>query len=74
MSLGRYVTLQLVEPYKHTKRSITGDNWFTSIQLVKDLLDNYGLTYLGTLRVNKSQTPALMTDTKVIQKGCSASL
>lgn len=44
------------------------------MQLVNDLLNNYGLTHLGTLRLNKPQTPTLMIDTKVIPKGCSAFL
>ncbi|XP_066969991.1 piggyBac transposable element-derived protein 4-like [Macrobrachium rosenbergii] len=74
MSLGHFVTLQLVEPYKHTNRNITGDNWFTSMQLVNDLLQNYGLTYVGTLRLNKPYTPQVMTDKKVIPRGCTAFL
>lgn len=56
MSLGHFVTLQLVEPYKHSNINITGDNWFTYMQLVNGLLQNYGMTYLGTLRLNKTHT------------------
>ncbi|XP_066958302.1 uncharacterized protein [Macrobrachium rosenbergii] len=43
------------------------------MQLVNDL-QNYGLTYVGTLRLNKPYTPQVMTDKKVIPRGCTAFL
>lgn len=66
------MSVSLVKPYKNTNRNITGDNWFTSYPLVIDLLENYGLTYTGTMRLDKPHTPAVMKDTKIIPKGHSA--
>lgn len=66
------MSVNLVKPYKNTNKSITGNNWFTSYPLVKDLLENFGLTYTGTGTLDKSHTPAVMKDTKIIPKGHSA--
>lgn len=74
MSLGQYVTTKLVAPYANTKRNITGDNWFTSIPLTTDLLDNYGLTYVGTVRANKKEIPPEMIDKSLFKHGQSAFL
>lgn len=35
--------------------NVTFDNWFTSYELVTDLLDNHCLTSVGTLRKNKRE-------------------
>lgn len=43
---GRRVVLDLVAPYFGTHRGITGDNFFTSLDLVEELLRR-GLTYIG---------------------------
>ncbi|XP_066969259.1 piggyBac transposable element-derived protein 4-like [Macrobrachium rosenbergii] len=61
-ALAHYVTTKLVALYASSKRNITGDNWFTSVPLVNDLLDNYNLTYVGTVRANKAQMPPEMID------------
>lgn len=71
---NKRVTTHLIVDYKHTNMNITGDNWFSSVPLVEDLLQNYGLTYVGTLRDKKTQVPALMTNKTVIKKGCTAFL
>jgi len=39
VALRHYVTMKLCKPYFGSKRNITGDNWFTSVPLVKDLLE-----------------------------------
>jgi len=49
VALGHYVTMELCKPYFGSKRNITGDNWFTSVPLVKKLLEK-GLMYVGTIR------------------------
>ena len=46
--------MELCKPYFGSKINITGDNWFTSVPLVKDLLEK-GLTYVGTIRKNKRE-------------------
>jgi Transposase IS4 len=48
--------LRLVGPVVHTNRNITGDNWYTSVQLVEEL-KKVGLTYVGTVKKNKRQIP-----------------
>ncbi|KAJ8961304.1 hypothetical protein NQ314_005953 [Rhamnusium bicolor] len=48
--------LQLVQPIINSNRNITGDNWFSSIELVNEL-KKCGLTYTGTLRKNKRKYP-----------------
>ncbi|CAH2000087.1 unnamed protein product [Acanthoscelides obtectus] len=47
------IVMRIVEPVQGTNRNITGDNWFTSIPLVNELLTEKKLTYVGTLRKNK---------------------
>jgi len=43
VTLGHYMAMELCKPYCGSKRNITGDNWFASVPLVKDLLEK-GLT------------------------------
>ncbi|XP_050295783.1 uncharacterized protein LOC126735740 [Anthonomus grandis grandis] len=50
------VVLRLVECVKGTNRNITGDNWYSSVELVDELKKN-SLTYVGTLRKNKKSVP-----------------
>jgi len=44
VALSHYVTMELCKPCFVSKRNISGDNWFTSVPLVNDLLEK-GLTY-----------------------------
>ena len=61
VALGNHLTMELCKPYFGSKRNITGDNWFTSVPLVKKLLEK-GLTYVGTIRKNKEEIPEEMTE------------
>nr|CAI5827935.1 unnamed protein product [Callosobruchus analis] len=47
---------RLVKPLEKSNRSITTDNYFSSIQLA-DYLLTVGLTFLETLRKNKAEVP-----------------
>lgn len=49
--------VRLTQCIFNTNRNVTGDNWFSSIPLA-DLLTKKGLTYLGTLKKNKTEIPA----------------
>ncbi|KAB0805147.1 hypothetical protein PPYR_02117, partial [Photinus pyralis] len=50
------VVLRLCKHIFGSGRNITMDNWFTSIPLVKKLLD-HNLTVIGTIRKNKRELP-----------------
>ena len=58
-----YYVRKLSEPIHGSYRNITIDNWFTSIPLSEQMLEQYKLTILGTLRKNKREIPP-----KFIQK------
>src|SRR5215469_3013626 len=65
--LGYYFTKELTKPYHHTNRNVTTDNWFTSVKLVEDLLNNCGMTHVGTLRLNKKEVPMEMKKIKTFK-------
>ncbi|XP_045448241.1 piggyBac transposable element-derived protein 1-like [Melitaea cinxia] len=48
--------MKLAEPIYGTNRNITGDNWFSSIELIDALMEK-NLTYVGTIRKNKKEIP-----------------
>ena len=49
--------VRLTKPIQNTRRNVTADNWFSSIEVVKEL-SKRGLTYVGTLKKNKKEIPA----------------
>lgn len=51
------VVCRLIEPISGTRRNVTTDNWFTSVELCTRLLNEHKLTLLGTIRKNKRQLP-----------------
>lgn len=48
--------IKLVKPIDGSRRNITADNWFSSVELVNELLKR-DLTYVGTLKKNKAEIP-----------------
>lgn len=61
--LAEYYVLKLVESIKGVNRSLTMDNWFTSVPLAKKLLgQDYKITILGTIRKNKRELPSDFCD------------
>lgn len=48
--------LRLVKPIEGSRRNVTGDNWFSSIELA-DELKKRSLTYVGTMKKNKTEIP-----------------
>ncbi|CAI6352855.1 unnamed protein product [Macrosiphum euphorbiae] len=53
------VVERLIRPISGSGRNITCDNWFSSIPLAEDLLNNHNLTMVGTLRKNKREIPPI---------------
>jgi len=51
------VVERLAEPIRGTGRNITVDNWFTNLELIANLKQNFRLTLLGTIRKNKRELP-----------------
>lgn len=74
LTLGHQFTRELTRPYHGTHRNVTTDNWFTSVPLVSDLLNNCGMTLVGTVRANKKEIPKEMTDKATRERGSSAFL
>lgn len=58
--LGHRFTLDLTRLYHHTNRNVTTDNWFTSVPFITDLLNNCGMTLVGTVRGKKKEVPETM--------------
>lgn len=56
-SVPAFYVRKLSEPIHGTNRNITVDNWFTSIPLADQMMRQFKLTILGTLRKNKREIP-----------------
>lgn len=52
-----YYVTELTKPIHNTTRSITCDNWFSSVPLFQKMLVEYKLLMTGTLRKNKEEIP-----------------
>ena len=73
-TLAYHLTKTLVAPYAPSNRNVSTDNWFTSMELAKDLMDNCGMTIVGTLRSNKKYLRAEIVDVRNRSKQSSAFL
>ncbi|KAJ8363286.1 hypothetical protein SKAU_G00121170 [Synaphobranchus kaupii] len=62
-NLGEKIVEQLCSGIRQTGRSITMDNFFTSVPLAEKLLEK-NLTIVGTLRQNKADIPPVMKKSK----------
>ncbi|KAJ8930224.1 hypothetical protein NQ314_017002 [Rhamnusium bicolor] len=51
------VLCRLCKPLRGSHRNVTMDNFFTSVQALNKLRNEYQLTVIGTLRKNKPQIP-----------------
>lgn len=60
---GQRVVLDMVKGLENSGRNITCDNFFTSLNLAREL-DRLQLTILGTIRRNKPELPAEITESK----------
>lgn len=61
--LGEYYTMTLLEPYLDGGRTVTVDNWFTSLSLVRELYKR-NTTLVGTSR-KKGYVPSVMCNKKI---------
>lgn len=73
-NLGHYYTKELTRPYHNTNRNVTTSNWFTSVPLVTDLLDDCGMTLVGTIKGNKKEIPVEIKEKNSRKLGSSAFL
>ncbi|XP_051158549.1 piggyBac transposable element-derived protein 4-like [Leptopilina boulardi] len=58
------VVKRLAIPIANSNRNIIFDNWFTSFPLIEELLNDYNLTAVGTVRQNKRELPPTFVQTK----------
>ena len=61
--LGEFVVLKLMDPFTGCGRTVTTDNFFTSVSLAKKLLARK-TTIVGTIRGNKRELPKLAKEKK----------
>lgn len=47
----------MCQPINGTSKNVTLDNWFTSMDLLNNLYNDFKLTLLGTIRKNKRELP-----------------
>lgn len=58
-AVPEYYFQKVTEPIYNTNRSVTSDNWYTSIPLLERMLKApYNLKITGTIKKNKRQIPA----------------
>lgn len=58
------VVQRMVEPITGSGRNVTVDNWFCSVPLSYQLLNDHRLTLVGTLRKDKREIPNKFLDVK----------
>jgi len=61
---GTYFTKRLVQHIAGSCRNITADNWFSSIALADELLQEFSVTFIGTIKKNKPHLPSQLVDIK----------
>lgn len=54
---GSFYVRELSEPIHNTNRTITVDNWFSSVDLFEKMNVDYKISMIGTLRKNKPEIP-----------------
>lgn len=55
-NLGANIVKELTQTVKNSSRNVTMDNYFTSVSLAEDMLQQ-GITIVGTIRQNKPDIP-----------------
>ncbi|GBN25163.1 PiggyBac transposable element-derived protein 4 [Araneus ventricosus] len=67
------VVTRLITPISGTGRNITGGNWFTSFPLIKTLLREHKLTYVGAVSKNNKELPTELVNSRNRPIGSSVS-
>lgn len=62
--------IRLCKPIANSRRNVTADNWFSSLEVIREL-EKMKLTYVGTLRSNKKEIPPEFKADKKRQVGSS---
>lgn len=62
-SVSHATTMCLMEPFLDSGRHLTADNWFTSLDLVRELSQRK-TSFIGTVRSNNRSIPAAAKSTK----------
>ncbi|XP_071644459.1 piggyBac transposable element-derived protein 4-like [Temnothorax longispinosus] len=60
-SVPEYYVRTLTEPIYNSNRTVTFDNWFTTIRICDKLRNQYGLHAIGTIRKNNREIPPTFT-------------
>lgn len=63
--LGASVVKKLMDPFKGSGHFVYYDNFFTSVDLAHDLLDQYGSFSCGTARSNRKKFPECLKKIKI---------
>lgn len=71
---GTYFVQQLTRIIKGSHRNITVDNWFTSVPLAQNLLKEFGLTLIGTIKKNKRELPEELVNIKYKDRTVGSSM
>jgi len=58
------IVIRLIQPISGSSRNITVDNWFTTFNLAKTLLEDHQLTLVRTVRKNKKELPPQFVNTR----------
>uniref|UniRef100_A0A146LP75 PiggyBac transposable element-derived protein 4 n=4 Tax=Lygus hesperus TaxID=30085 RepID=A0A146LP75_LYGHE len=61
-SIESFAVNCLVDPIVDSDRNVTMDEWFTSVSLVKELLEESKLTAIGQIKTNKKELPEFFSD------------
>lgn len=65
LPVAEYFVKEVTKSIHGSKRSVTMDNWFTSVKLADDLLqDPFNLTVIGTIRLNRKGVPKELANDK----------
>ncbi|XP_033228146.1 uncharacterized protein LOC117179985 [Belonocnema kinseyi] len=62
-AMPTYYAEKLTETMHGTARNVTCDNWFTSVNLVKEMEEKYSISVVGALRKNKPEVPRSFVST-----------